>query len=87
MEEILKLARLLMEVGAEFTLAPTLFGDGYQVILYRKGEKIDDAVWATYSHGYKSGLLETYRLSGCDGYETAQEVFDGWEKMMLDLTD
>lgn len=80
MKEIKELVTLLAELGLPFAFLPYL--GGYQVILYdAKDEKLDDAVWHPYSHGYKDGLLETYVLGECEGYETALDVVDGWYRM------
>lgn len=58
--------------------------DGWQIRIYSDREmlhEIDDAVWHSGSHGYLKGLLETYRLGECNGYETAEEIFEGWQRM------
>ena len=43
--------------------------------------EIDDAVIYSGSHGMQNGLLETYSLNSCEGWETAEQVFAGWWKM------
>ena len=58
--------------------------DGFQIILYADKEmenELDDVVIHRTSHGVKFGLLETYRLNDCEGWETAETVFTGWQKM------
>lgn len=77
-----KLVSLLEDIGAEYKVLPCW--GGKQVKLFKNGKEIDDAVIHEFSHGAKQGLLETFRLSDCAGYETATEVFDGWERLMVD---
>lgn len=48
----------------------------------KKGEVVDDAMIAPDTHGSEKGLLETYKLGNCDGYETAEQVFLGWGQML-----
>ena len=59
-----------------------IFGDNaLQIRIYRDNtfqEDLDDVVFHKYSHGYAQGLLETYFLNDCDGFETAEQVFNGW---------
>lgn len=72
---------LLLTAGATFKTQR--LWDGCQVILYDdEGQKVDDAVWHCFSHGHEKGLLETYILNKCAGYETAYDVFNGWMKML-----
>lgn len=42
--------------------------------------ELDDAICHTYSHGYIDGLLETFSLNECEGWETAEQVFEGGKK-------
>lgn len=59
-------------------------GDGFQIQLFADGMKtiyLDDAVIHSDSHGNEKGLLETYRLNACSGYETAKQIFKGWAKI------
>ena len=80
--EIRKLYIMLNEAHIPCTLAPLY--DGWQIRVYADEEmthELDDAVCHSDSHGYRNGLLETYALSGCDGWETAEQVFEGWKKM------
>jgi hypothetical protein len=80
--EIKKLHRLLKVGGFPHTFAP-LYG-GWQIRLYADEEltqELDDAVCHKYSHGFKQGLLETYNLGECEGFETAEQVFKGWIEM------
>ena len=83
MNEFNKLIKMMEEAGWYFKVRP-LHG-GKQVHLFSDAEctnEIDDCICHPYSHGYKEGLLETYRLNDCDGYETAEQVFKGWKKML-----
>ena len=43
--------------------------------------ELDDAIIISGSHGVETGLLETFRLNDCVGWETAEQVFEGWKKM------
>lgn len=43
--------------------------------------EFDDAIIISGSHGAEAGLLETFRLNDCVGWETAEQVFEGWKKM------
>lgn len=85
MTEIQKLEQMLIEANIPFT-KDKLWG-GTQIRVYYDAEKtkeIDDVVCHPYSHGYEEGLLETYCLNDCEGYETAEQVFKGWQKIYLD---
>ena len=80
--EIKKLHKMLIEAGI-----PNTFGkcyEGYQIRIYADEAmiiEIDDCVCHAGSHGYSKGLLETYTLNDCVGWETAEQVFEGWKKM------
>ena len=85
MKEMYKLHEMLLDAGIShtFNVMPVeLFGPGaLQIRVYRDDtfqEELDDVVFHKFSHGYARGLLETFKLSECDGYETAEEVFEGW---------
>lgn len=83
-DEILKLGRLLNENDIPHVIYPMPASEGWQVILYsdtRLRIELDDAIISKYSFGHEKGLLETYKLNDCAGYETAEEVFEGWKKM------
>lgn len=83
MGEFDKLVKMMEEAGWHFRVYP-LHG-GKQVRLFSDAEctnEIDDCIYHPYSHGYQVGLLETYCLNECDGYETAEQVFEGWKKML-----
>lgn len=80
--EIKKLRELLTQAHIPHTFAP-LF-DGFQIRIYADEEmtnEIDDCVCHGGSYGYANGLLETYVLNGCEGWETANQVFTGWLEM------
>lgn len=84
--EIKKLDRMLTEANIPHTFCefPIPIAVGYQIRIYSDAEmthELDDAICHTGSHGYSSGLLETYLLGGCEGWETAEQVFKGWKKM------
>ena len=78
--EMVKLVELLKEAGISYEVV-TLW-DGLQTIIYKDGEKVDDAVLHGFSHGHEEGLLETFCLGECEGYETAEQVFKGWKEML-----
>lgn len=80
--EIMKLHEMLTEVGIPHTLRPLY--DGLQIRIYKDEDmtrEIDDCVCHSGSHGYRHGLLETFRLNVYEGWETAEQVFEGWKKM------
>ena len=80
--EIEKLHSLLTKAGIPHTFAP--LRDGMQIRVYADPQHIrelDDAIITSGSHGVEAGLLETFCLSDCDGWETAEQVFKGWKKM------
>ena len=80
--EIHKLSEMLDLADLPHTFLPCW--DGFQIKLYADDMKmfyLDDAIIHSGSHGYKSGLLETYNLNECYGYETAEQVFNGWVRM------
>ena len=80
--EIEKLHSLLIEAGIPHIFAP--LWDGMQIRVYADSEfthELDDAVIHSGSHGVEAGLLETFCLNDCDGWETAEQVFEGWKNM------
>ena len=80
--EIEKLHSLLTEAGIPHIFAP--LWDGMQIRVYADSEfthELDDAVIHSGSHGVEAGLLETFCLNDCDGWETAEQVFEGWKNM------
>lgn len=80
--EIEKLHSLLAEEGIPHTFTP--IWDGKQIRVYADSKlihELDDAVIHSGSHGVQEGLLETFCLSDCEGWETAEQVFKGWKKM------
>lgn len=81
-KEIRKLYAMLNEARIPCTLAPLY--DGWQIRVYADEEmthELDDAICHSGSHGYRNGLLETYALNSCEGWETAEQVFEGWKQM------
>ena len=79
--EIGKLHYLLTEAQIPHTYLP--LDGGMQIRVYADKEmtkKLDDAICTKYSYGHEQGLLETYALNQCEGFETAEEVFEGWKK-------
>lgn len=88
MLEITKLHYLLEDSGIPHTfekLNHESYGDNaYQIRLFADSKMtkvLDDCIYHKFSHGYIEGLLETYCLNACRGYEDAEEVFKGWAKM------
>lgn len=80
--EIEKLHNLLVEARIPHTYEDIF--DGRQIRIYADEEmtnELDDAVIHCYSYGHQKGLLETFALSDCEGWETAEQVFEGWLKM------
>lgn len=93
MVEITKLHKMLLRAGVNHTFMKmdvAIFGENsFQIRIYQDNtfnKELDDAVFHKYSHGYKQGLLETYHLNDCDGYETAEQVFEGWMKKYFSKT-
>lgn len=87
--EILKLAGMLISADIPFDFKRTdwIEGEGYQIIVYHDAAKtlqFDDCIFHKYSYGYEKGLLETSVLGECNGYETAEQVFKGWNKIHRD---
>ena len=87
MDEMNKLHEMLLEAGINHTfmaMDKNLYGaDALQIRIYRDAtfqEELDDVIFHRYSHGYTQGLLETYNLGECDGFETAEQVFKGWKE-------
>lgn len=85
MKEMYKLHAMLLDAGIPHTfnvMDRSIFGAGaLQIRIYKDDafqEELDDVVFHKFSHGYTQGLLETFNLSECDGYETAEQVFKGW---------
>jgi len=76
-----KLANMLLEAGINYSRYQLY--DGFQVKVFDKdGNVLDDAVCHSYSHGHEKGLLETYHFGDCTGYETAEQIFEGWKEMV-----
>ena len=86
MNEMNKLHNLLNEAGMPHTFLP--LHDGWQIRLFSDNSfanELDDVIFHSGSHGYNVGLLETYTLNECNGFETAEQVFEGWKKMFSDF--
>ena len=80
-KEFDKLVNLVEEAGWEHKIND-LHG-GKQIKIYNDTEGlVDDAVIHQFSNGRQGGLLETYILGECRGWETAEEVFEGWKERM-----
>ena len=75
--EILRLDELLSSAGIPHELRRNF--DGWQVIYYKDGERISDAIEHGGSYGEAENLLEIMGLTenkdGVEGYLTADEVF------------
>ena len=86
--EIQNLHELLTVEGIPHTFLPSVVGIGIQIRVYADAEmtkEFDDCICHTGSHGFHLGLLETFNLNDCNGYETAAEVFAGWKKRYYEL--
>lgn len=60
--------------------------DGAKLTLFDSdGNEIDDAVIHQYSYGAELGLLETLSLGECKGFETAEQIFNGWAACFADM--
>lgn len=82
--EIMKLHALLIKADIPHEFSTWVMGEGYQIRIYAdraRTKEIDDVVCHRGSHGYHLGLLETYILNDCEGFETAEQVFEGWCRM------
>lgn len=80
--EINKLSVMLTQAGIPHTFEN--WYDGKQIRMYAdptKKIKLDDAIIHSGSYGVHSGLLESYNLGDCKGWETADEIFSGWMDM------
>ena len=80
--EIEKLRSMLIKANIPHSF--NCLYDGKQIKIYKDNEQfyeLDDVVIHSGSHGVNLGLLETYCLNECDGYETAEDVFKGWKEM------
>ncbi len=84
--QIFVLDEMLVKEGIPHTFRDMYVNNlpGYQIRIYADEDctkELDDVIWHRYSRGYEQGLLETYELNACNGFETAEEVFAGWKKM------
>ena len=79
LDEIYKLKKLLEGAGVPHDIKD--IDGGKKISIYSKrGKLLDDAILTNHSNGREKGLLETYELGDCGGYETADEVFNGWTR-------
>ena len=82
LDEMLKLNELLNQAHIPHTFA-TVY-DGLQIRIFTDTtftHELDDCIIHSGSHGHAQGLLETFTLGGCEGWETAEDVFNGWMEM------
>lgn len=80
--EINKLSAMLTQAGIPHTFKDLY--DGKQIRMYAdfaKKVELDDAIIHSGSCGAYSGLLESFDLGECKGWETADEIFSGWMDM------
>ena len=87
MYEINKLHEMLLSAHIPHTfmsMGEPFGADALQIRIYSDNSfehELDDVIFCRHSHGYAVGLLETYILGDCVGFETAEQVFEGWKKM------
>lgn len=80
---IVKLAQLIYSDPAfkDYSCKITAIWDGWRIgLINAAGEEVDDAVCHSGSHGHEEGLLESYRLNECSGFETPNDVYVGWRR-------
>ena len=87
MNEMNKLHAMLLKAGIYHTfgliLADIFGANGLQIHIYRDNtfqKELDVVVFHEFSNGHERGLLETYILGSGSGYETAEQVFEGWKE-------
>lgn len=81
-DELYKLEDMLTKAGIPNAVRE--LNGGLQCMVYfdqNCTRLLDDCVLTPTSHGHSEGLLETYILRNCRGYETAEEVYLGWKKV------
>lgn len=85
MYEMNRLHEMLLKAGINHTFTSmdkNVFGaEALQIRIYKDDtfkEELDDVIYHKFSHGFSLGLLETFRLGDCNGFETADQVFNGW---------
>lgn len=90
MNEMNKLHDMLLKANiphAFRTMNKNLYGENaLKICIYRDNtfqKELDDVVLHRFSHGHETGLLETYKLGECEGFETAEQVFKGWMEMFF----
>lgn len=83
--EFNKLLSMMVVAGMDFYVLSD--EDGRQVVLMSPdGEmEVDSCIIRRGSHGYAEGLLETHKLNSCNGYESAEYVFNGWTQMLNEI--
>lgn len=83
-KEIFKLKQMLVREGISFEFNDSIFlSDGYQIVIYKNGERICDAVQHAWSYGSEEDLIEIsgglteeeLKSDTVLGYLTAEEVF------------
>lgn len=80
-----KLIAMAEKAGWTYQVYP-LWG-GKQIILYKQGQRINDAIIHSFSYGHDQGLLETWEADNQDeviGCLTAEQVYDIWVKDMAE---
>lgn len=80
-EEFDKLVKLVEDAGIPHTVNDYFYGGKQIKVFNSDGSYLDDAVIHRYSHGTECGLLETFNLSDCEGFEEAEDIIEGWKKM------
>lgn len=72
----------LTKYGIPYTSKYSKRFHGWRLVAYYKDNtEMDVAIIDPYSKGSHLGLLETRYLRNHRGFETAEQVFNGWKKM------
>lgn len=82
--EMNKLYKMCKEAGMNIRMGGVHDGRKIELFDNMGNDLLDDAVIHGFSYGHEIGLLETYELNDCEGYETAELIFEGWKKMVED---
>lgn len=81
--EFNKLVAMVEKAGWSYQVDP--LWEGKQIVLYKQGQRINDAIIHNFSYGHDQGLLETWEsqddVIGC---LTAEQVYDIWVKDMAE---